>query len=84
MEVLSIKKSPRALKKYRADIVLNGKLYRNVDFGDVRYEQYRDSTPLGLYSHLDHHDLKRKQNYLARHRKDSGPAGRLAREFLWS
>ena len=28
--------------------------------GDKRYEQYKDNV-LGLYSHLDHNDIKRKK-----------------------
>ncbi len=37
-----------------------------IHFGDIRYEQYKDSTPLKLYSTLDHKDTKRRDNYLRR------------------
>ena len=47
-----------------------------VPFGDVNYQQYKDTTGLGLYSHLDHNDKKRRANYLARHAK--------TRTKLWS
>ena len=35
-----------------------------IHFGDSRYEQFRDSTPLKLYSYLDHKDKERRRNYL--------------------
>tara|TARA_A100001015_G_C14678647_1_gene589810 strand:- start:66 stop:293 length:228 start_codon:yes stop_codon:yes gene_type:complete len=41
-----------------------GKTYH---FGDSRYEQYKDSTGLGIYSHLDHMDKTRRSNYYKRH-----------------
>lgn len=39
---------------------------RKIHFGDTRYEQYKDSTGLNLYSHLNHNDPVRRKNYLAR------------------
>jgi hypothetical protein len=53
-------------KKYAA-ILPNGK---RVNFGDKRYEQYEDRTPLKLYSKLDHHDKERRKRYYERHDKD--------------
>lgn len=53
-----------------------------VHFGDARYRQYKDTTPLKIWNYLDHNDWERKQRYLARHRHDSGPAGALAKEFF--
>ena len=41
--------------------------YRWVHFGDNRYQQYKDSTGLGLYSHLDHGDKRRRAMYFQRH-----------------
>jgi hypothetical protein len=41
----------------------------SVHFGDNRYQQYRDSTSLKLYKHLDHNDEKRKKAYYDRHGK---------------
>lgn len=38
-----------------------------VHFGDSRYPQYRDTTPLKLYSHLDHNDKTRRELYYNRH-----------------
>lgn len=37
-----------------------------IHFGDTRYEQFEDQTPLKLYSHLNHFDKKRRMNYLQR------------------
>jgi hypothetical protein len=42
---------------------------RWIHFGDNRYEQYKDSTPLKLYSHLNHGDKVRRRNYFIRHSK---------------
>ena len=53
----TLKKSTRQFKKYMA-VFDDGR--PSVHFGDNRYEQYRDSTPLKLYSHLDHNDNTRK------------------------
>lgn len=64
---IEFKKSTRQYKKYMA-ILPDGK---RVHFGDVRYQQYKDSVPKnlggGLYSDLDHYDLKRRDNYRKRH-----------------
>jgi hypothetical protein len=51
-------------KKYTAIIMATGK---RVHFGDRRYQHFRDRTPLRLYSHLDHNDLARRDNYRKRH-----------------
>ncbi len=56
-------------KKYKVVIYKSKKKWKTIQFGDNRYEQYRDSTPLKLYSHLDHLDKKRRKNYKARHGK---------------
>ena len=41
-----------------------------IPFGDKDYGQYRDTTNLKLYSHLDHFDVKRRTAYKIRHAKD--------------
>ena len=55
-------------KKYKA-IIENKKSgkKRTLQFGDNRYEQYKDSTGLGLYTHKNHSDLQRRRNYFNRH-----------------
>jgi hypothetical protein len=54
-------KSTRKNKKYM--IFYNNKW---IHFGDIRYEHYKDRTPLKLYSYLDHNDKQRRKNYLQR------------------
>jgi uncharacterized radical SAM superfamily Fe-S cluster-containing enzyme len=53
-------------KKYTA-ILPDG---RRVSFGAVGYQQYRDTTPLKLYSALDHNDEARRARYYMRHPKN--------------
>ena len=55
-------KSTRKGKKYSV-IAPSGK---KIHFGSIKMQQYRDSTGLGLYSHLDHNDKERRKRYLAR------------------
>ena len=60
-----ILKSSRNDKKYMAII---GK--QKIHFGgnpNHPYYQYRDSTGLGLYSHLNHNDKNKRRLYLKRH-----------------
>lgn len=59
-----IQKSTRKNKKY---MVLVGTKW--VHFGDTRYEQFQDSTPLKLYKSKDHNDKERRALYIARHTK---------------
>jgi hypothetical protein len=83
MEVIEIRRSQRKHRKYVATVIIDNRIHRNIHFGDLRYQHYRDSTPLKLYSHLDHNDYARKLRYHARHAKNNKPAGMLAKEFLW-
>jgi hypothetical protein len=86
---MEIKKSTRKGKKYMA---YTGGHW--VHFGSIINQQYRDSTPLKLYSHLDHGDRKRRENYLARAKgikdkegrltyKDPSSANALSIKYLW-
>lgn len=52
--------------KYLVEIDMPGGLVKKVKFGDRRYEQYKDSTPLALYSNQNHGDKKRKDLYRKR------------------
>lgn len=63
-------------------ILDNGK---SIHFGDNRYQQYKDSTQLKLYSHLDHNDTKRRKSYYARHGKNAEmyTAKWFSHKFLW-
>ena len=40
---------------------------RVLHFGDKNYQQYKDRTPLKLYSSKNHGELRRQQNYYNRH-----------------
>ena len=60
-----IKKSTRKFKKYMYKPP--GKFSRWIHFGDTRYQQYEDSTGLGLYSRKDHKNKRRQANYFQRH-----------------
>lgn len=91
--IIKIEKSPAKNKKYRAHVKQNDKIEK-IDFGDSRYEQYKDSTPLKAFSHLDHGDKKRRDNYFKRHsgttnkkealKKEKGITARyLSHKFLW-
>jgi hypothetical protein len=60
--------SRRLNKKYNA-VIQNKQTGRvvKIPFGDSRYEQYKDSTGLGLWSHKDHGDRVRRRAYESRH-----------------
>ena len=77
----TFKKSTRINKKY--DVFKNGKYL--VSFGDSRYEQYEDKTPLKLYSSKSHYDKKRKDAYYKRHGKkaDFESAKWFSHKYLW-
>lgn len=55
-------------KKYR--VTLKNKktgTIRHLVFGDSRYAQYKDRTPLGLYTKKNHNNRKRMSRYYNRH-----------------
>lgn len=60
---MNFKKSTRRYKKYMVTLS-NGS---TVHFGDNRYQQYKDKTGLGLYTHMDHLDKDRRVRYKKRH-----------------
>lgn len=61
---------PSHLKTKKYNAVLSdkdsGRLVR-VPFGDPTYAQFKDSTGLGIYSHLDHGDHARRKAFRKRH-----------------
>jgi len=67
-ELVAFEKSHRANKKYNA-VLINKRTHRvvRIPFGDSRYDQYEDKVPLGLYSHRDHKDNVRRDNFRQRH-----------------
>lgn len=75
-------------KKYYVELLKNGKYWKSVSFGNNKYEQYKDTTPLKLYSHKDHLDKTRRASYRARHgaqgyqKRKYSPAW-FAWNYLW-
>ena len=71
-------------KKYNAILNDNGKI-KKVSFGHQDFQQYKDSTGLNLYSHLDHLDKKRRELYYKRHNKDfpKFSADYFSKKYLW-
>ena len=86
-KLMGFQKSTTENKKY--DAILQNKqtkAFKRVPFGDVRYEQFKDRTPLKLYSYLNHNDKQRRQNYLSRHKKDKSnkySSGYFSAKYLW-
>ena len=55
-------------KKYTARIIhKKTRKIRHIHFGAKGYQQYKDSTPLKLYSSKNHGTKKRRDNYFSRH-----------------
>ena len=65
--IVRIEKATAKNKKYSA-FVKNKitKKIRKINFGSSINEQYKDSTPLKLYSSKDHGDKKRRKQYFQR------------------
>lgn len=83
-----IRKSKRKNKKYDGLIIKKGtNKIISIPFGQKKFKQYKDSTGLGLYSHLDHGDKDRRRRYRARHKVYIKPgyysAGDMSMRFLW-
>jgi len=72
-------------KKYKVIVFEGKKKIKTTQFGDRRYPQFRDKTPLKLYSHKDTNDPKRRKAYRARHtyQKNKYSAGWFALKYLW-
>ena len=70
--MLTFKRSTRKNKKYMV-------LYNNnwIHFGSNIHQQFRDKTPLKLYSHLNHIDATRRLNYLRRAKGIKNRSGKL-------
>ena len=85
---IKFKKSNSKGKKYDA-ILQHKQTQRHVSipFGDQKFQQFFDSTGLGLYSHKDHKDKERRRRYIARHNVFIKPnmysAGYYSLKFLW-
>ena len=60
-----------------------------VHFGSIKadgtpYEQFKDRTPLKLYSKYDHNDPERRKRYLARHKAILTKSGKASYLDPWS
>jgi len=67
-KIVGIKRSNKKEKKYMAFVKNpSSRKIRTIHFGARDYEQYRDSTKLGLYRSKNHGDKKRRSNYFKRH-----------------
>ena len=71
-------------KKYKVTVKQLGKK-KTIQFGDNRYGQYKDKTPLKLYSHMDTLDKDRRRLYRLRHSypKRKYTPGWFALKYLW-
>lgn len=73
---IKFEKSSRKNKKYKVTFKWKRE-YKTVHFGDDRYEQFKDSTPIKLYKKLNHGDKDRRRRYLARAKGIKNKAGKL-------
>jgi hypothetical protein len=76
-----IRKSTRKNKKY--DIYHNDKYF--LSFGDKRYEQFKDQTPIKAFAKQNHGDPERKRLYFLRHGKtaDRKSSKYWSNNYLW-
>ena len=74
-------------KKYKVVITPSptGGAKKTIQFGDKRYGQYKDKTPLKLYKSKDTLDKKRRKAYYNRHPKNYPrySADWLSKKYLW-
>jgi len=92
-QLYKIIKSKAKNKKYAVYVLKNGKK-KKINFGDIRYKHFKDTTPLKLYSKLDHGDKERRKRYLKRAKGiklkngkfaylDKNQANYYAVKYLW-
>jgi hypothetical protein len=84
---LRFEKSHLKTKKYNA-VLLNKKTKteRRIPFGQRGYEQYKDTTGLGLYSKVNHLDKNRRRLYRIRHdgeQFNKYSSGYFSYYYLW-
>ncbi len=86
-KLIEFQRSNTKNKKY--DAILKNKntgRFRRIPFGDKRYQQYKDTTGMALYSHLNHLDPKRRALYLKRHKGEEDnlySSGYFSHFYLW-
>ena len=67
-KIIKFQKSTNPNKKYMVfiqDLITNK--IKIIHFGASAYQQYKDRTPLKLYSYKDHLNKQRQMNYYSRH-----------------
>ena len=88
---LRFEKSHLPYKKYNA-ILINKKtkITKRIPFGAIKpnkvpYDQFKDTTGLGLYSKYDHLDKKRRARYYARFGRNAPKFSSMyfSHRFLW-
>lgn len=68
--IIFSKAPPKTGNKYKADVYdADARLIASSLFGSAYYEQYKDRTPLKLWSNFDHLDENRRRRYRQRHSK---------------
>jgi hypothetical protein len=80
-KIIEIKRSNKKDKKYMATVKGASGSVRTIHFGARDYEQYRDSTKLGLYRSRNHGDKKRRSNYFKRHSGTPNKSSAIRKEF---
>ena len=83
-KIIKFKKGPFP-KKYTV-YVKNKKTHkvRRIHFGDQRYEQYKDRTPLKLYARKNHGTRRRMENYFNRHSGEKNRKKAIEKEIIKS
>ena len=87
----NFEKSKKKNKKYSVNTPKGNK----IDFGQLPYFHFKDTTDLKLYSDLNHNDKKRQKNFCKRSGAIKNKKGELtknnkessnyfSRTFLWS
>lgn len=80
-KLLQIKKSNKKDKKYMALVRGEKGTVRTIHFGARDYQQYKDSTKLGIYRSKNHGDPKRRSNYFRRHSGTESKSKAIRKEF---
>ncbi len=90
-KIVRFEKSPLKDKKYRVSIIQKdnksssgGAALRSIDFGQIGYKHFKDSTPLKLYPKDDHNDQIRRELYRNRFRHLYDPEVYSPTYFCWN
>lgn len=80
--ILKIIKPTVKGKKYTAVVIdRKTKKERKISFGAIGFKQYKDTTPLKLYSGSNSLDKKRRKAYFNRHSNENTKAEALSKEI---